>query len=178
MSRIRWVVLGVSVFALALGALFVANVGKDPQETHGSLVGDPAPAFDLQKVDGTTPVTTAGLRGRTIVLNFWNSWCIPCRNEHPALAAFYARHRSEPDFAMIGIVRDDDEAAVRAYVARENVRWTVAMDPGGDAAIAYGTNGQPETFVIGPDGRVAAELFGPATEGDLEAMLARAQGRA
>ncbi|MDQ1520446.1 MAG: cytochrome c biosis protein CcmG, thiol:disulfide interchange protein DsbE [Actinomycetota bacterium] len=178
MTRIRWVTIAVSVFVLALGALLLSAVLRGQTQQHGSLVGKPAPAFNLKNIDGATPVTTAALQSRTIVVNFWNSWCTPCRQEHPALAEFYARHRGDPDFAMVGIVRDDDARAVRDYVTRENVKWTIAMDPNGAAAIAYGTNGQPETYVIGPDGRVAAELWGPANIGDLEQMLARAQGRA
>jgi cytochrome c biogenesis protein CcmG/thiol:disulfide interchange protein DsbE len=166
------------LFVVALGAVFVVAVGGGPKEQHGSLVGRPAPPFALTDVDGGTPVTTSALQGRTIVVNFWNSWCIPCRQEHPALAEFYARHRDDPSFAMVGIVRDDDAKAVREYVARENVRWTIALDPKGAAAIAYGTTGQPETYVIGPDGTVHAELWGPASVGDLERMYDAAKGTA
>jgi cytochrome c biogenesis protein CcmG, thiol:disulfide interchange protein DsbE len=177
-TRIRWITVGVAAFAVLLGALFVTVVGKDPAQPHGSMLDRPAPALSLPNVAGGTPVSTAALRSRTVVVNFWNTWCIPCRQEHEALAQFYANHRNDPDFAMIGIVRDDDEATVRDYVARENVRWTIAMDPKGDAAIAYGTTGQPETYVIGPDGVVHAELFGPASVSDLETMYARARGSA
>jgi cytochrome c biogenesis protein CcmG/thiol:disulfide interchange protein DsbE len=155
--------------------LFVATVGKDPLHQHGSLVGKRAPAFNLTNVDGSSPVTSAALNGRTVVVNFWNSWCIPCRQEHPALVEFYKNHRTDPSFAMVGIVRDDDAKAVRDYVARESVKWTIGIDPKGAAAIAYGTNGQPETYMIGPDGRVHAELFGPATFDDLERMYQRAR---
>ena len=52
-------------------------------------------------------------------MNFWNSWCIPCRQEEPALQTFYAAHRNEPDFAMVGIVRDDSAEPIRSYVAAE-----------------------------------------------------------
>jgi cytochrome c biogenesis protein CcmG/thiol:disulfide interchange protein DsbE len=165
------------VFLLAFGAVLVSAVAGDGAADHGSLLGKPAPAFELVGVQDGEPVTSEALAGRTIVVNFWNSWCLPCRQEHPALTEFHARHRNEPDFAMVGIVRDDAEEEARDYVERENVGWTTAFDPGGDAAIAYGTTGQPETYVIGPDGVVHAELFGPATVEDLEQMLRRAQGR-
>jgi cytochrome c biogenesis protein CcmG/thiol:disulfide interchange protein DsbE len=178
MTRIRWATVGVSVFVLLLGGLFVAAVLGRDASNHGSLIGQRAPAFELRNVDGGEPVTSRELRGRTIVVNFWNTWCIPCEQEHPALSEFYARHRDDPTFAMVGIVRDDSEKAVRDYVVRENVGWTTAFDPNGAASIAYGTTGQPETYVIGPDGVVHAEIFGPASVDDLEAMLARAEGRA
>jgi cytochrome c biogenesis protein CcmG/thiol:disulfide interchange protein DsbE len=177
-SRVRWTTLAVTAFVLALGALFVVAVLGDDAANHGSLLGRRAPAFELTAVEDGTPVTSESLRGRTIVVNFWNSWCIPCRQEHPALMAFYERHRDDPSFAMVGIVRDDTEEAAREYVESKQVGWTTAFDPGGAASIAYGTTGQPETYVIGPDGIVHAELFGPASLQDLEVMLDRAQGTA
>ena len=64
------------------------------------------PAFSLETLDGKR-VSARSLAGKTYVVNFWNSWCIPCHQEAPALESFYARHRTEPDFAMLGIVRDD-----------------------------------------------------------------------
>jgi cytochrome c biogenesis protein CcmG, thiol:disulfide interchange protein DsbE len=174
-TRIRWATIAVAVFVVALGAVFVMVVGGGPKQQHGSLLNRPAPTFALTNVNGSTPVTSQSLQGRTVVVNFWNTWCIPCRQEHPALVEFYDRHRDDPSFAMVGIVREDDEKTVRAYVERQNVEWTVAMDPKGAASIAYGTTGQPETYVIGPDGTVHAELFGPASVNDLETMLAAAQ---
>jgi len=177
MTRIRWAAVAVGAFVVALGALFLIAVLGDGAPAHGSLLGQPAPAFELVNVDDGKPVTSDDLQGRTVVVNFWNTWCAPCKQEHPALLEFYGRHRDDPSFAMVGIVREDDERTVRNYVARENVQWTITMDPKGAAAIAYGTTGQPETFAIGPDGIVHAELFGPASVANLEAMLARAQGR-
>jgi peroxiredoxin len=77
---------------------------------------------------------------------------------------------------MVGIVRDDTTEAVRDYVQAEKVGWTVALDPKSKAALAYGTTGQPETFVIGPDGRVAGEQFSAVSVDNLETMLRAARG--
>ena len=63
---------------------------------------------------------------------------------------FYARHRREPDFAMVGIVRDDDAGPIRDYVAAHSIGWPVAFDPNGSAGLGFGTTGQPETYVISP----------------------------
>jgi cytochrome c biogenesis protein CcmG, thiol:disulfide interchange protein DsbE len=187
MTRVRWVTLGVAVFVLALGAIFVATIGGGDSQRHGSLLNRRAPRIDVRDLDGrpvtldtTTPstgpaVTNGTLEGKVVLVNFWNSWCIPCKQEAPALAEFYAKHRNDPDFAMVGIVRDDDMRAVREYVARENVKWTIANDPNGRAAIAFGTNGQPETYVIDSDGVVRAELWGPAGVDDLDQMLRAAR---
>ena len=77
---------------------------------------------------------------------------------------------------MVGIVRDDTEKAVRGYVDAEDIGWNIAMDDAKSrASLAFGVTGQPETFVIAPDGRVAGEQRGPTTIADLEAMLQAAR---
>ncbi len=129
-----------------------------------------APAFDLTSLEHQ-PVSSRALRGKTYIVNFWNSWCIPCRQEEPVLEAFYAAHRSEPDFAMVGIVRDDEESAVRSYVAANNVPWPIAFDPDGRAALGFGTTGQPETYLISPSGVAACGSLGPVTTAELQAWL-------
>src|SRR5262249_41647606 len=151
----------VAVFLIGLGVVFVVSVLNDPPQTHGSLVGKRAPEFTVSNIQGDKPLTRASLGGKVAVVNFWNSWCIPCRQEHNALVEFYKRHRNDPDVEMVGIVRDDTESAVRSYVTRENMQWPVAMDPDGKAAIAYGTTGQPETYVISPSGVVSSQVIGP-----------------
>jgi cytochrome c biogenesis protein CcmG/thiol:disulfide interchange protein DsbE len=135
------------------------------------------PAFNLETLDGER-ISARSLAGKTYVVNFWNSWCIPCRQEAPALESFYARHRAEPDFAMLGIVRDDEPRAIRDYVAAQSVKWPVAFDPNGSAGLGFGTTGQPETYVISPAGIAACGTLGPATLAELEAWLraARAGG--
>jgi cytochrome c biogenesis protein CcmG/thiol:disulfide interchange protein DsbE len=176
-SPIRRAASVVAVFVLALGALFVFSL-VDDGDRRGNLVGKAAPTFEVERLSDGQPVSTSTLRGKTVVVNFWNTWCAPCKQEHPALVEFYERHRREPDFAMVGIVREDTEEQVRAYVERENVEWTIGLDPDGRAAVDYGTTGQPETYMISPSGIVAAEMFGAATVDHLETMLARTQGRA
>ena len=97
------------------------------------------------------PCLASDLLGKAVIVNFWNSWCVPCQDELPALHRFADLHRDDPDVALLGIVRDDTKDAVRAYVAAEGIDWKIAMDPGARAALAYGTRGQPETFAITPE---------------------------
>ena len=110
-------------------------------------------------------------------MNFWNSWCIPCQEEHQALADFYGSHAGDPGFAMVGIVRDDTDDAVRRYVASEGVPYPVALDPGARAALEFGTRGQPETYAISPDGVISGTRFGPSSVANLEQLLAAARGQ-
>ena len=79
---------------------------------------------------------------------------------------------------MVGIVRDDDPAPIRGYVAANAIKWPVAFDPNGSAGLGFGTTGQPETYVISPTGVAACGSLGPVTDAELEAWLqvARAGG--
>ena len=138
--RARWIALAAGVFVAVLAVVLATQVGTDPRaDTNRShLVGKDAPSFDLPTLDGNH-VRSNELAGKVVVVNFWNSWCIPCLQEHQALVDFYGRHAGDPTFAMIGIVRDDTESAVGRYVEDEGVPYTVAFDPGGRAALDFGT---------------------------------------
>lgn len=172
----RWLALTVAVIVLAFAVVLATQVGSDPQAESktSALVGDPVPEFSVQTLEGEA-LTEADLAGRAVIVNFWNSWCIPCHQELPALKAFYKAHADETDFMMLGIVRDDTEDAVREYVADEELGWVIGLDPGSKATLAFGTRGQPETFALTPDGQVVAFQFGPSSEAILDRMLAEAR---
>ena len=101
---------------------------------------------------------------------------MPCIQEQPALAKFGKAHAGDASVLLLAIVRDDTRKAVEEWVASRDPDWTVAMDPGGQAALAFGTRGQPETFAVSPDGVVVAYQFGPVSTTDLETMLRVARG--
>jgi cytochrome c biogenesis protein CcmG, thiol:disulfide interchange protein DsbE len=176
--RARWIALTVGVFVAVLAVVLATQVGTDPRaDTNRSqLVGRDAPAYDLPTLDGNR-VRSSELAGKVVIVNFWNSWCIPCHQEHPALVEFYGRHAGEPGFAMVGIVRDDTESAIRRYVDDEGVPYTVAFDPGSRASLDFGTRGQPETYAISPDGVVQGAQIGPSDVAMLERLLVAAGGR-
>jgi cytochrome c biogenesis protein CcmG/thiol:disulfide interchange protein DsbE len=175
----RIVALAVALVVVVLGVVLALNVGNDPQQDakQSQLVGKAAPDFDLPNLTGGR-VTSAGVAGKSVIVNFWNSWCIPCQQEEPALQTFYAEHKDDSDFVMIGIVREDETQNVRAFVRENSVGWTVALDPKDDAALAFATRGQPETYAISPSGVVAAANIGPMSQRGLELFLdaARASG--
>lgn len=175
----RWVAVGIAVLLVALAVVLATQVGSDPREdaTRSQLAGKEAPQFRVEALDGER-LTRADLVGKATIVNFWNTWCIPCREEAPDLQRFFARHADDPDFQMIGIVRDDTRSAVEKWVRNRGDEWTIAMDPGGDAALAFGTRGQPETFAISPDGLIVGYQLGPSSVDDLETLLAAARGGA
>jgi cytochrome c biogenesis protein CcmG/thiol:disulfide interchange protein DsbE len=172
----RVVALAVALVVVVFGVVLALNVGSDPQEDaqQSHLVGKPAPALDLPDLAGGR-FTSADIAGKSAIVNFWNSWCTPCRAEEPRLQRFYEAHKDDPDFVMVGIVRDDETEDVKAYVEQNGVKWNVALDPGALAALDFGTRGQPETYAISPNGVVVAAKFGEMSSRELEFFLARAR---
>lgn len=174
----------LAVFAGLSVVLALQLDGGTPDYQGTALLGDPVPALTLPELspDGGSAadaptVDLAALRGEVAIVNFFNSWCIPCKEEEPALKEFFAAHRDEDDFNMIGIVRDDTEGDMRALVRDHNIGWTVVLDPGARASVDFGTTGQPETFAVASDGTIVGIHRGRATIADLESMLALARRR-
>lgn len=173
---LRWIVIGIGSVLAVFGIVLSTQVGTSPQYSGGPILEREAPGFDLPVLDGDgTRVDLASLTGKAVIVNFWNSWCIPCQEETPALNAFWDRHRDDPGVAMIGIVRDDTTGAARTYVREHGLGYTIALDPKGEAALAYGTTGQPETYAISPSGVVTGKQLSRVSVADLEALLASAQ---
>jgi cytochrome c biogenesis protein CcmG, thiol:disulfide interchange protein DsbE len=159
-------IAGGLLVAVALGVLAVRTVMRTaadqvadqsvaPRQRFGTDPGAQAPAFAAPPYRGREPVTLAQFRGHPVVLNFWASWCPPCREEMPALEAAYERYRVR-GVVVIGIDGATDTwAASRAFLDARGVTYPVGRDEGGQVAQAYHVTGLPTTFFIRADGRVA-----------------------
>jgi len=171
----RWIALAVAAVVVVLGVILALNVGDDPAagSNQSPFLGKAAPAFDLPTLSGGR-VSNVSTAGKVAIINFWNTWCTPCQQELPALKDFYAKHQSDPDLALVGIVRDPQESdtTIRNYATEHGMGWTLALDPGDRAALAFATRGQPETVAVDAKGRVVASKYGPMTTADLENFLA------
>jgi cytochrome c biogenesis protein CcmG, thiol:disulfide interchange protein DsbE len=168
--RARWIALTVAVVLVGFGVVLAVQHRTEVSVPRLVQEHKPAPSFSLTTLD-SKPISSQSLAGKTYVVNFWNSWCIPCQQEEPALQTFYAAHHDDPDFAMLGIVRDDTSSPIRDYVAANAIKWPVAFDPSGGTELGFGTTGQPETYVISPTGVAACGGLGPVSDADLEAWL-------
>lgn len=135
-----------------------------------TIVGSVAPEFTLSDLDGSR-VRLADLRGRPVIVNFWASWCRPCREEFPMLQAAYERH-ADDGLAVIGIVYQDRTAPARTFMERHGATWTAVMDPDDRVAKAYNILGPPETFFIGRDGRIVARHIGQLSAASLDDKVA------
>jgi cytochrome c biogenesis protein CcmG/thiol:disulfide interchange protein DsbE len=136
------------------------------------LLGQPAPALSGQALDGSS-FDSSRQRGRFVVVNFFNSWCVPCKKEHPQLLEFAARHKDAKDAVLVGVIRDDDPDAVRSFRQREGGDWPALDDPSGRIGLDFGVRGQPETFVIDRDGVVVARYISEVTADALDGLLAK-----
>ncbi len=172
--RARWIALMVAAVLVAFGVVLAVQHRTEASVPRLVQEHRVAPNFKLTTLDGKT-ITSDQLRGKTYVVNFFNSWCIPCQQEAPALRTFYDEHKNEADFAMIGVVRDDEEQAVRSFVHDGGVAYPVALTGASQTALDFGTTGQPETYVIAPDGVAACGQLGPSTLQQLDTWLAGAR---
>ncbi|MGH2589509.1 MAG: TlpA family protein disulfide reductase [Actinomycetota bacterium] len=161
--RRRTVVIAFTLVPVVAFALLLSTgLGRDPRALPSELVGKPAPRYTLPRLDGDGEIALASLRGQVVVVNFWASWCLACREEHPDLLAAWNRYR-ERGVVLIGIDFEDTEQAATAYAREMGGDWPLLTDPGSRTAIAYGVFGVPETFVIAPDGTITAKRVGAVT---------------
>jgi cytochrome c biogenesis protein CcmG, thiol:disulfide interchange protein DsbE len=120
-------------------------------------VGDPAPDFALTTLDGDT-VQLSDLRGTPVVLNFWASWCVPCREEFPVLRA--ADHDANGEYAVVGVnTRDHIRSDAKRFANDEHATWENGFDADESVRKAYGVVGLPQTFFIRADGIIAARVL-------------------
>jgi cytochrome c biogenesis protein CcmG/thiol:disulfide interchange protein DsbE len=161
----------VNVWVLVVGLLITApfvyvlasGFGKDPHAVPSVLEGKPAPDFSLVDMDGN-PVALSSLAGSPVVLNFWSTWCQPCKIEHPLLQQAPAVF---PDVKFYGIIYADQTPAVRRFLDQSGQRYPHLVDPGGRTALDYGVAGVPETFFIDRYGQIVAKHVGPLSPDSL-----------
>jgi peroxiredoxin len=133
----------------------VADQSVAPRQRAGTNPGDQAPAFRAASYRGGETLTLAEFRGHPVVLNFWASWCPPCRAEMPALEAAYETYRAR-GIIVVGIDGATDTwEASRAFLNARGVTYPVGRDEAGQIAQAYHVAGLPTTFFITAEGRVA-----------------------
>ncbi len=135
-------------------------------------VGDPAPDKELSRLGGSGTGEIADYRGKWVLVNFWASWCAPCRTEAPALEGFQRAYAAN-GFTVLGINLDDNTDDATGFVERYGLTYPQLRDGNGsDRRDAYGMTGFPESFLVDPDGKLALIRRGPVDERYLEQAVA------
>jgi thiol-disulfide isomerase/thioredoxin len=147
-------------------------VAVKPDAEIGARLGQPAPDFTLKTLAGTE-VSLSSLKGRPVILNFWASWCPPCRVEMPLLMAAYRAHR-DAGLEVVAINLTDQEAAkdIRKFVAEFQMPFAVALDTKGKTWGRYGLLALPTTVFVSSDGTVRLVNSGPINGQTLDRDLA------
>ena len=181
-DRLR-VILAIGIVALVIavaGAVLTLDLTPRGGPTNsftvvgGSpLIGQPAPGFRLAALDGGPETDLEDLRGRPVLVNFWASWCIPCREEFPLYRDARSAHAAE-GLEIVGIVHDDDAESARGFAEEFGAEWPLVIDPTNAAWEAYGGGrGLPRTYYVDRGGGVRAVSYGPPPPDVLEELLDR-----
>lgn len=179
----NWKRAAIAIAAIIpLVALLGFGMTRNPKEIPSPLPGRDAPEFALAVMpeaalpDGSEPALTDTVRlserrGRIQVVNYYASWCLACRDEHPVLSALAPVYQSRGvDFS--GVVYKDSPPAMRRWIAQMGGQtYPALLDPMSRTAIDYGLYGVPETFFIAADGKVAKKHIGPVTREVIVATL-------
>lgn len=177
--RARIAAIGVAVVAVALlvvlGLARAERTGGENLTVTDPLLGEQAPSFNAPELAGGE-LRLARLRGHFVLVNFFASWCDPCREEAPELAGFAFEHRSGRDKVdVVGVLFDDSAANAAAFVRTYGVNYPVVTDPSGQIAVDYGVENPPTSVLISPTGRVIDYLIGGVTANGLNRLLAEAR---
>ena len=172
------VLFPVLVVAVIVGFVVVVLATREPAANRivdSPLVGQQAPPVEGNTLDGGR-YSLASDRGRFTLVNFFATWCVPCQREHDDLVAFDERHRRIGDAGVVTVVFDDTTENVRQFFAERGGDWPVIVGDEGDIALDFSVSGVPESYLVGPDGRVLAKIIGGVTAEGLEQVLARVRG--
>ena len=132
-------------------------------QEHAPGVGSTAPVFTLRRLDGPGRVSLASYRGKPVVLNFWASWCQPCKGEAAVLERDWRSYNTR-GVVFLGVDYHDLPADARRFVSAHALTFPMLEDGSGNVTSRYGISQVPETYVLNRQGRVVAHLAGPITD--------------
>ena len=152
----RW---AIPLSGVPILALLAYGLTKDAHNIPSPLPGKAAPDFTLQTLDGDS-LRLHDMAGQVVLVNFWASWCLACRVEHPVLLDAARRYGGQ-GLRVIGVAYEDTRSDAKQWLAERGSAWPTVLDVGSHTAIQYGLFGVPETFFIGRDGRIVYKQLGP-----------------
>ena len=166
-SKVRWG--QIAIWGGVLGLLAVVAFTMRQNAAGRPRVGQAAPDFTLQAFDGQT-YRLAEMRGKVVVINFWASWCVPCRQEAPDMENTWRQYKDQ-GVIFLGVGYADTEKEALAYIKEFNVTYANGPDLGTRISTAYRITGVPETYIVDPAGRLTFARFYPMTQAELMAVI-------
>ena len=179
MGQRRSVLIGVGVPVLLVLSLFVWGVAQNDgvagrpgvNDNFGevSISTDPMSDFELTTLSGEV-VSIADYRGKVVMVDFWSSWCVPCRVEGPILSETYLKWRDR-GVEFVGIAILYAEGPVLDFIELHGIEYVNAIDASGLTAVDFGVTGIPEKFFINTEGEIVRKVIGPNTRETLDSIL-------
>jgi cytochrome c biogenesis protein CcmG, thiol:disulfide interchange protein DsbE len=166
----RNVALAVGVVLIALVALLATAKTNDQRKPEALIVGQAVPVVQGTTLDGGSYDIDSHL-GSWVVVNFFASWCTPCRVEQPELVKFDQEHRANGGVEIVSVVFQDKEADVKAFFDQSGATWPVVVGDTGSIALNFGVTAVPESYIVSPDGQVVAK-FENVTAAELDSVIA------
>ncbi|MBG9567115.1 TlpA disulfide reductase family protein [Brevibacillus agri] len=155
------------IIVLAVMAIYNNNQTKSGSPDQVPKVGFTAPYFSLSSLDNQT-YKIAGKRDKPVILNFWASWCGPCRQEAPDLKEIYEKYKDRLDFYAINLTANDDLESAKAFVREFGLPFPILLDKKGEVADVYQVFSIPTTYFIDTDGVIRQKIIGATDRGSFE----------
>lgn len=175
-SKTHYIVIGLlALFTLVLVLVLGKGLKLNPTSMENAQKGLPPKDSSVKVIqtadilDDKVPLSLNSLLGKPLILNFWASWCVSCREEARVLEQFWKEHKSE--ILVVGIAVQDTPEDAAAFMKEAGKTYPIAIDESGMAGINYGVTGVPETFFISRGGMILDKIAGPVSKEDLEARL-------
>ena len=186
MKRSTYYWIGGLLLGLAVGVVILSGLPDVPVQDQdvtqsgseatqaltpvvGLAVGNLAPDFSLTNLEGSQ-VSLSDFRGQVVLLNFWATWCAPCRVEMPSFQTYYENYRSQ-EFVVVGIDFNEPEETVRQFAQELGLSFPLLLDPGGEIQDLFNIRGYPSSVFIRPDGTIGILHIGIMVESQLDTYL-------
>ena len=163
--------LAVGVVLIALVALLATAKTNDQRQPEARILGQAVPVVQGTTLGGGS-YDIDQHRGSWVVVNFFASWCTPCRVEQPELVKFDEEHQKTGGVEIVSVVFQDKEADVKAFFDQSGATWPVLVGDTGSTALAFGVTAVPESYIVSPDGQVVAK-FENVTAAELDSVIAQ-----
>ena len=154
---------GQALALVAVAGLLGLLVWRLTHQTHAPKIGGPAPNFMLRRIDASGKLDLASLRGKPVVINFWASWCVPCKGESKMLEQAWNQYKSR-GVVFVGVDYHDVTSDARTFLSHHGVTYPIVQDGSGMTGDRYGLTGVPETYFVDRRGRlVGTHIVGTIT---------------